>query len=71
MVPSGAMYSVISFLACVAPKATFQLYGIIPVPAWLCVSGLFLYDVYSAMNDKVCHIIHESDLCFTYTIVVL
>ncbi|KAI0092750.1 hypothetical protein BDY19DRAFT_983336 [Irpex rosettiformis] len=49
---SGAMYAVISFLACAAPRATFQLYGIIPVPAWLCVSGLFLYDVYSSINDK-------------------
>ncbi|KAI0752250.1 hypothetical protein BC629DRAFT_1260797, partial [Irpex lacteus] len=49
---SGAMYAVISLLACIAPKATFQLYGIVPVPAWLCVSGLFLYDAYSAMNNK-------------------
>lgn len=52
----GAMYAVISLLACIAPKATFQLYGIVPVPAWLCVSGLFLYDAYSAMNNKVCSV---------------
>ncbi|KAG6890931.1 hypothetical protein C0995_000888 [Termitomyces sp. Mi166 len=36
----------------IAPKATFQLYGIIPVPAWLAVTGIFAYDTYSAMYDK-------------------
>ncbi|KAG6911649.1 hypothetical protein DXG01_007899 [Tephrocybe rancida] len=50
---SGAIYSVVSLLACVAPKATFQLYGIIPIPAWLAVTGIFAYDTYSAMYDKV------------------
>ncbi|KAF9468965.1 hypothetical protein BDZ94DRAFT_1245056 [Collybia nuda] len=49
---SAAIYSVVSFLACVAPKMTFQLYGIIPVPAWLVVAGIFTYDTYSAINDK-------------------
>ncbi|GLB33595.1 putative rhomboid [Lyophyllum shimeji] len=49
---SGAIYSVVSFLACVAPTMTFQLYGIIPVPAWLLVTGVFAYDTYSAINDK-------------------
>lgn len=32
---------------------TFQLYGIIPVPAWLAVSGLFSYDLYSTMKGTV------------------
>ena len=32
---------------------TFQLYGIIPIPAWLAVTGIFAYDTYSAINDKV------------------
>ncbi|TFK76117.1 rhomboid-domain-containing protein [Pluteus cervinus] len=49
---SAAVYSVISFLACVAPTTTFQLYGIIPVPAWLVVAGIFSYDTYSALYDK-------------------
>jgi hypothetical protein len=35
---------------------TFQLYGIIPIPAWLAVTGIFAYDFYSAINDKVCAI---------------
>jgi len=39
-------------LACVAPTLTFRLYGIIPVPAWLVVAGIFSYDTYSTINDK-------------------
>lgn len=50
---SGAIYSVISFFACVAPTATFALFGIIPLPAWAFVTGIFLYDGYSAVNSKV------------------
>ncbi|KDR74534.1 hypothetical protein GALMADRAFT_250548 [Galerina marginata CBS 339.88] len=49
---SGAIYSVVSLLACIAPTLTFQLYGIIPVPAWLAVSGFFAYDLYSTMSNK-------------------
>ncbi|KAJ4492953.1 hypothetical protein C8J55DRAFT_602882 [Lentinula edodes] len=49
---SGAVFAVNGFLACVAPKMIFQIYGIIPVPAWLFVSGVFVFDVMSAMSDK-------------------
>ncbi|KAF8897284.1 hypothetical protein BD779DRAFT_364932 [Infundibulicybe gibba] len=49
---SAAIYGVVSFLACVAPKLTFHLYGIVPVPAWLVVSGIFAYDTYSALSDR-------------------
>ncbi|KAH0587385.1 hypothetical protein H2248_006182 [Termitomyces sp. 'cryptogamus'] len=49
---SGAIYSVVSLLACLAPTMTFHLYGIIPIPAWLVVPGLFAYDTYSAMYNK-------------------
>ncbi|KAF8351133.1 hypothetical protein F5887DRAFT_194540 [Amanita rubescens] len=49
---SACNYSVISFLACVAPKMTFQFYGIIPVPAWLAVSGIFAYDTYSTVSKN-------------------
>ncbi|KIK65483.1 hypothetical protein GYMLUDRAFT_38956 [Collybiopsis luxurians FD-317 M1] len=48
---SGAVFAATSFLACVAPKMTFQIYGIIPVPAWACVSGILIFDVFSAMKD--------------------
>ena len=50
---SGAIYSVISFFACLAPTATFLLFGIIPVPAWAMVTGIFLYDGYGAVNHQV------------------
>ncbi|KAF8528883.1 rhomboid-domain-containing protein [Hysterangium stoloniferum] len=48
---SGAIYAVISFMACVAPRASFLIFGIIPVPAWGCVGGLFAYDLYNAVNE--------------------
>ena len=53
MVLTGAIYSIVSLLACVAPTMTFQLYGIIPVPAWLLVTGVFSYDLYSTLSNKV------------------
>lgn len=49
---SGAVFATTAFLACVAPKMTFQIYGIIPVPAWLFVSGVFVWDAVSAINDR-------------------
>ncbi|THV03304.1 rhomboid-domain-containing protein [Dendrothele bispora CBS 962.96] len=49
---SAAIYSVVSLLACVAPRMTFMIYGIIPVPAWLAVTGIFAIDSYSAVHDK-------------------
>ncbi|KAJ3521380.1 hypothetical protein NM688_g9023 [Phlebia brevispora] len=49
---SGAIYSVVTFFACAAPRTTFYLFAIVPVPAWLCVSGLFAWDAYSAVTDK-------------------
>lgn len=51
---AGAIYSIVSFFACVAPRAQFALFGIIPMPAWLVVTGVFLIDGYSALNNKVC-----------------
>lgn len=36
---------------------TFQLYGFIPVPAWLAVAGLFSYDLYSTAYNKVCELV--------------
>ncbi|KAI0080757.1 rhomboid-domain-containing protein [Panus rudis PR-1116 ss-1] len=49
---SGAIYAIISFLACVAPKAQFLFFGVIPIPAWAFVTGVFLYDGYNAVVDK-------------------
>ncbi|KAJ7276198.1 hypothetical protein B0H12DRAFT_1084104 [Mycena haematopus] len=49
---SAAIYSTLSFLACTAPRMTLLLYGIIPVPIWLAVSGIFAYDTYLTAADK-------------------
>lgn len=49
----GAVYSVIAAIACFAPRLTFQLYGIVPVPAWLVVSGIFTWDAYNSLKDSV------------------
>lgn len=44
---SGATYGAISFFACAFPKTTFLLFFVVPVPAWLCVSGIFAWDCYN------------------------
>ncbi|KAJ6539150.1 hypothetical protein B0H19DRAFT_960645 [Mycena capillaripes] len=49
---SAAIYSTLSFLAFRAPTMTLLLYGIIPVPIWLAVSGIFAYDTYRTATDK-------------------
>ncbi|KAJ7699875.1 hypothetical protein B0H17DRAFT_1252938 [Mycena rosella] len=49
---SGAIYSVLSFLAFQAPRMTLLLYGIIPVPIYLAVGGLFSYDLYRTVQDN-------------------
>jgi membrane associated rhomboid family serine protease len=42
---SGNIMALTAYFACVYPQASFLLFGIVPVPAWLCVSGLVGYDV--------------------------
>ncbi|TFY52391.1 hypothetical protein EVJ58_g10044 [Rhodofomes roseus] len=49
---SGAIYSIVSLFACVAPRAQILLFAIVPIPAWAFVTGIFLWDGYSAMTDK-------------------
>lgn len=49
---SGALYGVLSFFACLAPRATFFIFGVIPCPAWLCVSGVFIYDGLSTFSGN-------------------
>ncbi|KAG7448983.1 rhomboid-domain-containing protein [Guyanagaster necrorhizus] len=49
---SGAVYSLISLLACVNPRMIFSLYGIIPIPAWALVPGIFLWEAYSSVTYK-------------------
>ncbi|CAE6353425.1 unnamed protein product [Rhizoctonia solani] len=49
---SGAIYSVISLFACLFPNTTFLLFFIVPVPAWLCVSGIFAWDLYGSLRRR-------------------
>ncbi|KAL1744398.1 hypothetical protein HDZ31DRAFT_38746, partial [Schizophyllum fasciatum] len=49
---SGAIDAVLGFLACAAPRMTFMIYGIVPVPAWLAVGGFFAYDLYGTVADN-------------------
>ncbi|KAK0206303.1 hypothetical protein DFS33DRAFT_1313859 [Desarmillaria ectypa] len=49
---SGAVYSLISLLACVSPRMIFSLYGIIPIPAWALVPAIFLWETYSSVSNK-------------------
>ncbi|TNY19717.1 hypothetical protein DMC30DRAFT_399699 [Rhodotorula diobovata] len=59
---SGATYGAISFFACAFPKTTFLLFFVVPVPAWLCVSGIFAWDCYNGflrrggMTDSAGHV---------------
>lgn len=46
---SGATYGAISFFAAAFPRETFLLFFVVPVPAWLCVSGIFAWDLYNGL----------------------
>ncbi|EIN10674.1 rhomboid-domain-containing protein [Punctularia strigosozonata HHB-11173 SS5] len=48
---SGAIYSIVSYFACNFPRASFLIFGIIPCPAWLCVTGFLAYDSWSMVNN--------------------
>lgn len=41
---SGAIYSVMSFFACVSPQTKFYIFFVLPLPAWAAVGGVFLWD---------------------------
>lgn len=49
----GAVYAVLSFFTCIRPNATFLLYFVIPMPAWILVSGIFIWDGWSTITDRV------------------
>ncbi|GAA5893915.1 rhomboid family intramembrane serine protease [Sporobolomyces salmoneus] len=49
---SGATYGTIAFFAAAMPRATFLLFFVVPVRAWLCVSGLFAWDFYNATSRR-------------------
>ncbi|KAI0313818.1 hypothetical protein OF83DRAFT_1175311 [Amylostereum chailletii] len=49
---SGAVFAVISFFACVHPRARLLIFFVLPCPAWAAVAGLLALDGYSSMNNS-------------------
>jgi len=49
---SGAIFAVMTFFACVAPRTRFYLFLVVPVPAWVVVGGLFIWDGISTITDR-------------------
>ncbi|KAF8917795.1 hypothetical protein CPB85DRAFT_140246 [Mucidula mucida] len=58
---SGAVYSIVTLVACMAPKMTFFIW-FIPVPAYLAAPGLFAWDMYwqakNQQSDNTGHAAH-------------
>ncbi|GAA6034065.1 hypothetical protein JCM8097_000674 [Rhodosporidiobolus ruineniae] len=46
---SGSVFACASFFALAFPHSKFLLFFVVPVPAWLCVGGLFAWDLYSGL----------------------
>lgn len=49
---SGALFGFISCTACIAPRASFVLYNIVPVPAWAFVPGMLAFEMYRTLTDS-------------------
>ncbi|GAA5856724.1 hypothetical protein JCM8547_008809 [Rhodosporidiobolus lusitaniae] len=47
---SGSTFGCASFFACAFPREKFLLFFVLPVPAWLCVGGLFAWDLYGGLT---------------------
>ncbi|KZO92212.1 hypothetical protein CALVIDRAFT_469081, partial [Calocera viscosa TUFC12733] len=47
---SGAVYSCLSMFAFMYPRTQFLLFFILPVPAWLCLGGIFVWDSYEMLR---------------------
>ncbi|KDN39545.1 rhomboid-domain-containing protein [Tilletiaria anomala UBC 951] len=45
---SGSVYAILSTFACMSPRTTFLLFFVIPIPAWACISGIFVWDLSQA-----------------------
>eukprot|EP01132_Coremiostelium_polycephalum_P003851 gene3851-4798_t len=59
---SGAINGVLAAFACLYPRATFLIFGIVPVPAWLCVGGFIAYDAYHEYKRSNTGIGHSAHL---------
>jgi len=49
---TGSIYAIVSYFACREPFVKFLLFAIVPIPAWVFVPGVILYDVYEFSRGK-------------------
>lgn len=49
---SGVICALVSVLACLRPKTTLLVGLIVPMPAWLCLAGLFAWDAHQTMTNS-------------------
>lgn len=63
---SGAVMSISTVTACLAPKARMLLMGFIPMPLWGLVTGYAVYDGYflNDPNTRTAHAGHLGGLAF-------
>ncbi len=63
---SGALMGTVSVVACFMPRNQVALFGVIPIPLWLCVVGYGVYDGYyvNSENTRVAHAGHLVGLAF-------
>ena len=56
----------VTVVACFLPKQTVGIFGVIPVPLWLCVLGYGAYDGYylDSQNTRTAHAGHLGGLAF-------
>ncbi|PWN29587.1 rhomboid-domain-containing protein [Jaminaea rosea] len=48
---SGAVYSILTTFACLRPRMDLYLFFVMPVPAWLAMTGIFAWDFYQAVYE--------------------
>lgn len=64
---SGSAMACSVLFAAMYPRTTFLVMFVIPLPAWLAVSGFIVYDLYGAVknpNDTVAHMAHLGGAAF-------
>ncbi|KAK4056640.1 hypothetical protein OIO90_002192 [Microbotryomycetes sp. JL221] len=49
---SGSVYGTLACFGCMFPTTTFLLFFVVPVPAWLCIGGIFAWDCYGALYRR-------------------
>ncbi|KAJ4986856.1 rhomboid family protein [Stagonosporopsis vannaccii] len=63
---SGALMGAVTVVACFVPRNKVGLFGVVPVPLWLCALGYAFYDGYylNSENTRVAHAGHLGGMAF-------